>query len=72
VAEFSLPDFPRVDREVLREISRRHGLDEEAFPPLPEAGIFNRIYPLGEDGMILDVMRFLLRDPGEQWSRWTP
>jgi aminoglycoside phosphotransferase (APT) family kinase protein len=56
VAGFSLPDFPRVDGEILREISRRHGLDVEAAPPLPEVGVFNRIYPLGDD-LVLRVPR---------------
>jgi hypothetical protein len=23
-------------------------------------------------GMLVDVMRFLLDDPGREWSRWTP
>ena len=46
MAEFSLPDFPRVDGEVLQEISRRHGVEAVAASPLPEVGIFNRIYPL--------------------------
>ncbi|CAA9482156.1 MAG: hypothetical protein AVDCRST_MAG12-1574 [uncultured Rubrobacteraceae bacterium] len=41
MAEFSLPDFPRVDDEILREISRRHDLDAKAGSPLPEVGIFN-------------------------------
>ena len=53
---FSLPDFPRVDGEILREISRRQGLDVEAAPPLPEVGVFNRIYPLGDD-LVLRVPR---------------
>ena len=45
MAGFSLPDFPEIDGEVLREIARRHGLDLQTAPPLPEVGIFNRIYP---------------------------
>jgi aminoglycoside phosphotransferase (APT) family kinase protein len=49
MAEFALPDFPEVSRGVLREISRRHGLEGRATSPLPEVGIFNRIYSLGED-----------------------
>jgi aminoglycoside phosphotransferase (APT) family kinase protein len=53
---FSLPDFLEIDGEVLREISRRHGLGGEAASPLPEVGIFNRIYPLGDD-LVLRVPR---------------
>ncbi|HEV2091656.1 MAG TPA: aminoglycoside phosphotransferase family protein [Rubrobacter sp.] len=56
MAEFSLPDFPQVDAEVLREISRRHGLEAAASSPLPEVGVFNRIYPLGDD-LVLRVPR---------------
>ena len=56
MAGFSLPDFPRVDGEVLREISCRHGLDGEAASPLPEVGVFNRIYSLGDD-LVLRVPR---------------
>ena len=52
MAGFSLPDFPEIDRE----ISHRHGLDGDVFSPLPEVGIFNRIYPLGE-GLLLRVPR---------------
>jgi aminoglycoside phosphotransferase (APT) family kinase protein len=56
MAGFSLPDFPGVDGDVLREISRRHGLDAVAASPLPEVGVFNRIYPLGDD-LVLRVPR---------------
>jgi aminoglycoside phosphotransferase (APT) family kinase protein len=56
MAGFPLPDFPRVDGEVLREISCRHGLDREAASPLPEVGVFNRIYSLGDD-LVLRVPR---------------
>lgn len=51
----SLPDFPEVTTEVLQEISRRHGLGANAFSLLPQVGIFNLIYALGED--------FVLRVP---------
>ena len=51
----SLPDYPDVTDGTLRGISRRHGLDAGSFSLLPEVGIFNRIYLLGED--------FVLRVP---------
>jgi hypothetical protein len=55
MASFSLPDFPEVRPETLLSIARRHGLDVENFSLLPEAGVFNAIYLLGED--------FILRVP---------
>jgi aminoglycoside phosphotransferase (APT) family kinase protein len=42
-------------KETLQEISLRHGLDTDTFSPLPQVGIFNLIYVLGED--------FILRVP---------
>ena len=56
MAGFSPPDFPEVGEEALRGISRRHDLEAVASAPLPEAGIFNRIYPLGDD-LVLRVPR---------------
>jgi aminoglycoside phosphotransferase (APT) family kinase protein len=55
VPPLSLPDFPGVTTETLQEVSRRHGIDADAFSLLPQAGIFNLIYVLGED--------FILRVP---------
>ena len=55
MATFSLPDFPEVRTETLRSIAKRHGLDARAFSILPEVGVFNAIYLLGED--------FILRVP---------
>ena len=52
MAEFSLPDFSRVDREILREISRRHGLDAAAAPLRPGGlgGIMEAARPRGGGG----------------------
>jgi aminoglycoside phosphotransferase (APT) family kinase protein len=55
VPPLSLPDFPEVTTEALQEISLRHGLDTGTFSLLPQVGIFNLIYILGED--------FVLRVP---------
>ena len=41
--------------ETLQEVSRRYGLDTDSFSLLPQVGIFNLIYVLGED--------FVLRVP---------
>lgn len=54
MASFELPDFPETSGETLREISRR--LDVEAPTPLPEVGVFNRIYALGDD-LVLRIPR---------------
>jgi aminoglycoside phosphotransferase (APT) family kinase protein len=55
VPPLSLPDFPEVTTEALQEISLRHRLDTGTFSLLPQVGIFNLIYILGED--------FVLRVP---------
>ncbi|HEX2739297.1 MAG TPA: phosphotransferase [Rubrobacter sp.] len=55
MSPLSLPDFPDVTTETLQEISLRHGLDTNTFSLLPQVGIFNLIYVLGED--------FVLRVP---------
>jgi aminoglycoside phosphotransferase (APT) family kinase protein len=55
LSSLSLPEFPAVTTETLREISHRHGLGADTFALLPQAGIFNLIYVLGED--------FVLRVP---------
>ena len=49
MTNFSLPDFPEVSPEILRSIARRHGLDAHDLSVLPETGVFNAIYLLGED-----------------------
>jgi aminoglycoside phosphotransferase (APT) family kinase protein len=49
MAPLSLPDFPEVTGETLQEISRQHGLGTNTTSLLPQAGIFNLIYALGED-----------------------
>ncbi len=49
MASFSLPEFPEIRPEILRSIVLRHGLDARDFSVLPEAGVFNAIYLLGED-----------------------
>ncbi len=56
MTSFSLPDFPEVSPEMLRSIARRHGLDAHDFSILPETGVFNAIYLLGED-VVLRVPR---------------
>ena len=38
--------------EDLRAISDRHGLDANSFSSLPEVGLLNRIYALGEDAVL--------------------
>lgn len=44
-----LPDFTTVPTEVLHEVASRHGLDANApCVQLPETGIFNAVYLLGE------------------------
>ena len=55
MSPLSLPDFPEVTTEALRGISRKHGLGTDTFSLLPQVGIFNLIYVLGED--------FILRVP---------
>ncbi len=83
MAGFSLPDFPWVDGEILREISTPE--DGETV----EARILWRhlqlgLYLLRRDpqpgrswaerplGMLVDVTRFLLGDPGKRWTGWMP
>jgi Ser/Thr protein kinase RdoA (MazF antagonist) len=52
-----LPNLPPVSERILRAIVDRHGLDARGFSRLPEAGIFNAIYLLGDD--------YVLRIPRE-------
>jgi aminoglycoside phosphotransferase (APT) family kinase protein len=51
-----LPDFPPITPEMLAAIAERHGLGARAFTPLPELGIFNTIYQIGDD-LILRIPR---------------
>lgn len=51
-----LPDFPTVTDDTLRSIASRHRLDVASFSRLPQIGIFNAIYALGDD-LILRVPR---------------
>ena len=44
-----LPKLPPVSAEILRAIIEQHGLEAQRFSRLPEAGIFNAIYLLGDD-----------------------
>ena len=53
---FTLPDHVDVSLETLREIAERHGLGGSSVERLPEAGIFNAIYRLG-DGALLRIPR---------------
>jgi aminoglycoside phosphotransferase (APT) family kinase protein len=52
VSGLSLPGFPEVTTGVLEQISRRHGLGADEFSLLPQVGIFNLIYALGEDSIL--------------------
>jgi aminoglycoside phosphotransferase (APT) family kinase protein len=52
-----LPNLPPVSGETLRAIVERHGLGARQFSRLPEAGIFNAIYLMGDD--------YVLRVPRE-------
>lgn len=52
-----LPNLPPVSEEILCAIVERHGLSAWKFSRLPEAGIFNAIYLLGDD--------YVLRVPRE-------
>ena len=52
-----LPNLPPVSDEILRAIVERHGLGAREFSWLPQAGIFNAIYLLGDD--------YVLRVPRE-------
>jgi hypothetical protein len=54
-----LPDLPPVSGETLRAIVERHGLGARQFSRLPEAGIFNAIYLMGDDY----VLRMPREDP---------
>ena len=51
-----LPAFPKVSKRVLQAIADRHALSAHAFSRLPEIGIFNAIYAMGDD-LILRIPR---------------
>jgi aminoglycoside phosphotransferase (APT) family kinase protein len=51
-----LPAFPKVSTRVLHDICEHHGLGIHTFSRLPEIGIFNAIYALGDD-LILRIPR---------------
>jgi aminoglycoside phosphotransferase (APT) family kinase protein len=51
-----LPAFPRISKRTLLAIAERHGLSERSFLRLPEVGIFNAIYVVGND-LILRIPR---------------
>lgn len=53
---FTLPDHVDVSPNTLAAIAARHGLDATDVERLPETGIFNAIYRLG-DGAILRIPR---------------
>lgn len=50
-----LPDFPAVTTDALRAIGERYGLGGADLYPLPQVGIFNRLYGFGD--------RYILRVP---------
>lgn len=52
----TLPPFPVIDAQVLAAIAARHGLGPAVATPLPQVGIFNTLYALGDD-VILRVPR---------------
>ncbi len=51
-----LPDLPDVSPEIVRALAERHGLGTPSYVRLPEVGIFNAVYRLGDD-LILRVPR---------------
>lgn len=56
VSPMNLPDHTEVSGEALRAITERHGLPLGALVRLPETGIINAVYALGDD-LILRVPR---------------
>ena len=50
------PPFPDVTEAILQAIAAHHGLDVAEFALLPETGLFNRIYRMGDD-LILRISR---------------
>lgn len=55
-AALNLPEFPTFTRERLEEVLVRHGLTGHALVRLPNVGIFNAIFTVG-DSLILRVPR---------------
>jgi aminoglycoside phosphotransferase (APT) family kinase protein len=51
-----LPAFPEISDDLLHAIAERHGVGGTAIVRLPEVGIFNAIYALGND-LILRIPR---------------
>src|SRR5262249_31145996 len=51
-----LPAFPKVSARVLQAVSDYHGLGTRRFSRLPEIGIFNAVYALGDD-LVLRIPR---------------
>ena len=51
-----LPPFPELSDDLIHAIAERHGVAGSAIARLPEVGIFNAIYALGND-MILRIPR---------------
>ena len=51
-----LPDFPQITDDLLRSIVSRHQLQATSFYRMPQVGIFNAIYSVG-DNLILRVPR---------------
>lgn len=49
---FTLPDHVDVSPETLRQIGERHGIAGCYVERLPETGIFNAIYRLGEGAIV--------------------
>jgi aminoglycoside phosphotransferase (APT) family kinase protein len=52
--------FPQIDETTLRAIAAHHGLSVERVGPMPQVGVINRIFALGDDY----VLRVPRDDPG--------
>lgn len=59
MSSFTLPDHTEIDDQTLRAIAARHGLDASTIVRLPEAGIIDAIFRLGEpdDCVVMRVPR---------------
>jgi len=49
---FTLPDHVDTDTDTLRAVAARHGLDADSIKRLPETGIANAIYRIGDDAIL--------------------